>query len=267
MREGRVPAAMWFVVSAVMLLIVCQTGANFLAAGGGEDLPGEASEGACVAGARRGVTRRFSEIDVATDEGEAASALPSVVGVPTAQGTERSKKRTRIDDTQVDSVDTASDAGAAEVAGAAGANPDTITTFSFRLGHLHEIPGDVMRFSHLIAQDLSFNKLKCLPAEFRSFRLEDLDLRGNCLDCVPEELRGMTSLQKLDLEQNLIEILPDSSPLWSLTELTELCPNACGLRALSKALGQLTNLRVLDLGGNELACALRCALSGPSGEA
>ena len=67
---------------------------------------------------------------------------------------------------------------------------------------------------------------------------------------LPESLRQLTHLQKLDLSNNQLTTLPDW--LGSLTQLDKLIISSNHLTTLPDTIGQLGKLRLLDLSSNQL---------------
>jgi Leucine-rich repeat (LRR) protein len=93
--------------------------------------------------------------------------------------------------------------------------------------------------------------LDSLPQSLRSLTtLTRLDVNGSRLTVLPDWLGGLTGLTSLGLSRNRLTTLPDW--LGNLTGLTELFVGGNQLSGLPESLGNLTALRRLDLSGNRL---------------
>lgn len=79
-----------------------------------------------------------------------------------------------------------------------------------------------------------------------------LDLSGLQLHSVPHEIAKLSStLVKLDLSNNNLQVLPDS--VTSLVNLTHLDIQSNQLTSLPDSIGRLVNLKVFNVSGNSLA--------------
>ena len=132
--------------------------------------------------------------------------------------------------------------------------------------HLPGLPKLVTeRLNYVQKLDLSHNKIAALPDLSRFTALEELDLTGNLLETLPEELGTVTTLRSLALNGNVLTALPRS--LGQLGQLERLELNNNNLEALPKELGRLSHLEVLMLSGNKLCelpdslGALRCLVN------
>lgn len=95
--------------------------------------------------------------------------------------------------------------------------------------------------------------LRALPAlvdKVRTGHRTDIVLEGCGLTAVPEALRGLTLLRRLDLGDNRLTALP--AWLGELTGLELLTLRANRLGVLPDSVGALAGLRVLDIGHNRL---------------
>jgi Leucine-rich repeat (LRR) protein len=100
--------------------------------------------------------------------------------------------------------------------------------------------------------NLNGRALDSLPESLRSLTtLARLDVNANRLTVLPDWLGGLTSLTSLGLSGNQLAALPDW--LGNLTGLTELWVGGNQLSGLPESLGNLTALRRLGLSGNQLA--------------
>lgn len=127
---------------------------------------------------------------------------------------------------------------------------------------LPESLGQLTQLRELVAY---FNKLNTIPAGIgRLAKLKVLSVSGNHLTSLPSEIGDLQNLTELYIAQNDIERLPDAvGNLGQLRKLIvgghELSLNAHWsasgrnrLTVLPESLGQLTQLRTLDLSNNEL---------------
>ncbi|CAD5233657.1 unnamed protein product [Bursaphelenchus xylophilus] len=142
---------------------------------------------------------------------------------------------------------------------------------------LKEFPTDALAgndISDLIKADISSNCISQLPITICELRsLETLEFRSNALRTIPPAISSMVSLTYLDLSDNHLTELPDALftlPLRVLllsrnrlqtlsVEIRHLAPtieeidlSANKIRVLPNGLSALTELRVLNLRGNQL---------------
>ena len=110
-----------------------------------------------------------------------------------------------------------------------------------------DIPGQIARYTHVTRVQLSYNEIARIPPELCGLPVEHLDLRGNRLTALPEEIRGLTRLVDLNLEGNPIAALPDA--LCELGQLAALDLQALPIKELPEGVGQLSALRYLNLQG------------------
>jgi Leucine-rich repeat (LRR) protein len=95
--------------------------------------------------------------------------------------------------------------------------------------------------------------LRALPAlvdKVRTGRRTDIVLAGCGLTAVPEALRGLTLLRRLDLGDNRLTAVP--AWLGELTGLERLTLRANRLGVLPDSVGALARLQMLDIGHNRL---------------
>ncbi len=121
--------------------------------------------------------------------------------------------------------------------------------------------------------DMSFNELSRLPRIPYMQGVRSMDLSGNALDHIPQELYGATTLRALDLRGNLLTTLrgvqwakfrsldeldlggnqlTDLGSLRGLEGLVSLDLSDNQLKALPPEIGRLKSLRRLDLSRNQL---------------
>ena len=100
-------------------------------------------------------------------------------------------------------------------------------------------------------QSLGQNQLTALPESLRNLaNLTRLDLGRNQLTVLPESLGNLANLTMLDLSENQLTTLPES--LCNLANLTELYLFENQLTVLPESLCNLVNLMELVLFGNQL---------------
>lgn len=171
-------------------------------------------------------------------------------------------------------------------------NLTSLTVLNLDQNALEELPDEIGDLSSLQELDIGHNQLQLLPGSISKLTLlRKLDAAHNALNQVPETINRLTALQKLKLSNNRIRALPSiialqalqtlqlqynflTAPpnLSSLTALVEcnlsfnniqhatqlpsslqrLRISHCQIQALPDELGDLTQLRELDISGNAL---------------
>ncbi len=122
---------------------------------------------------------------------------------------------------------------------------DTVRTYRNLEKALKE-PDKVFRL------DLSGQKLKSLPEEIYTFKnLNALDLSGNKLKELPERLSELVHLQELRVSRNKLVQLP--AGLCKLAHLKRIDVSRNALVGLPKCIGALTEMVSMDLWDNDLA--------------
>lgn len=96
---------------------------------------------------------------------------------------------------------------------------------------------------------LSYCELKEIPeAVFQIKKLQDLVLLGNHLKTLPTEIENLQQLEYLNVASNQLKSLPDS--VFNLPALQSLyVQRNYGLKEISPAIGDLSNLQQLDISG------------------
>ena len=128
------------------------------------------------------------------------------------------------------------------------------------LGELKAIPLSIACLPHLKGLDVSQSGLTDLPLAANAFiSIERLLIGKNEFDKFPEAIRGMKRLKVLRISDNYI----DDIPPWigDLKALENLYLNDCELETLPEPLWQLTQLKRLDLAGNERLTTLGKGIS------
>ncbi|XP_077869914.1 uncharacterized protein LOC144362659, partial [Saccoglossus kowalevskii] len=101
--------------------------------------------------------------------------------------------------------------------------------------------------------DLSYGKHKSIDLSrlglYKHLRI--LNLSGNGLTIVPQEIGECHELQKLNLSFNKFAKIPDS--LCALEQLTELYMESNALTAIPDEISKLKNLKILNLNNNNIA--------------
>ncbi|KAG2486470.1 hypothetical protein HYH03_014917 [Edaphochlamys debaryana] len=109
--------------------------------------------------------------------------------------------------------------------------------------------------------DLTECGLREVPREVLELtELEELQLSGNQLSCLPEGISRLTALRRLGLAGNGLEALP--AGLGALTALEGLWLHGNRLRELPQELGRLSGLKALSLAGNCIQSVPPGALAG-----
>ncbi|KAJ3372074.1 hypothetical protein GGF31_002336 [Allomyces arbusculus] len=118
----------------------------------------------------------------------------------------------------------------------------TVDVLSLRGRKIQALPEGVFRqFDHLVALDLSSNKLKNLPASLaRLVSLRDLNVRENCLAELPVELQALEHLQVLNVSINELAAIPPW--IHELKELHYLDIRTNKITHLPLELGMLSKL-------------------------
>ncbi|NUR57392.1 MAG: hypothetical protein HOV87_01565 [Catenulispora sp.] len=109
----------------------------------------------------------------------------------------------------------------------------------------------VPHLSKGMGQRAALHALPAVVDEVRNGRRTDIKLEGCGLTAVPEELRGLTRLRRLDLGENRLTSVPEW--LGELGGLEVLVLRANRLAGLPESVGDLAGLGVLDIGHNRLA--------------
>lgn len=100
--------------------------------------------------------------------------------------------------------------------------------------------------------DLRGEGLRVLPDEIgKLIRLNKLRLDRNDLDALPVEIGRLTNLEQLDLDSNQLSLLP--AEIGQLTNLERLTLGGNKLSALPAEIGQLVNLEWLALSSNQVS--------------
>ena len=104
---------------------------------------------------------------------------------------------------------------------------------------------------HITGISLFSCGLSTIPKIIESFSsLNEIYLRGNNLDSIPDELCSLPVLEILDLSENQLKELPDL--IRSLSKLRELHLESNQLNNLPASFGDLISLELLDLSENQL---------------
>ncbi len=99
--------------------------------------------------------------------------------------------------------------------------------------------------------DLSGDRLKVLPEDVRKFKnLNSLELRNNKLKELPEWIGELEFLQEIDLGHNKLEVFP--AAVCKLKHLKKLVASQNEIPSLPGCIGGLEKLVVLDLWSNDI---------------
>jgi len=109
----------------------------------------------------------------------------------------------------------------------------------------------VERMNFVKNLDLSLNKFSLFPDLSRFSVLEELNLTGNMLAQLPEEIGTATTLRVLLLNGNVLKTLPHS--IGKLEALEKMEINNNELVELPKEIGRLSLLETLSIAGNPIS--------------
>eukprot|EP00004_Rigifila_ramosa_P021234 TRINITY_DN5608_c2_g1_i1.p1 TRINITY_DN5608_c2_g1~~TRINITY_DN5608_c2_g1_i1.p1 ORF type:complete len:1185 (+),score=262.03 TRINITY_DN5608_c2_g1_i1:3-3557(+) len=113
--------------------------------------------------------------------------------------------------------------------------------------NLKQLPPKVLRDTHLEKLYLSNNSIAHLPSLARLSKLQVLQVIGNHLGAVPDDLGVLTNLLELNLSLNRVVALPE---LGGLIKLRELCLSSNRLTSVPASIFQLPALMSLNLAYN-----------------
>ncbi|XP_015906556.1 leucine-rich repeat-containing protein 47 [Parasteatoda tepidariorum] len=142
---------------------------------------------------------------------------------------------------------------------------------------LEELPNTIGQLTNLTRLVISYNKLLKLPAEVKNLKkLKFLDVSHNMLSELPEGLSDLSELQSLNASFNNINKVPSVSLLTKLVSLnishnkfeelpvticdsnlihfTDISANNNLISSIPTEIGNISNLKVLDLGENQITC-------------
>jgi len=109
----------------------------------------------------------------------------------------------------------------------------------------------VERMNFIQNLDLSINKFAAFPDLSRFSVLEELNLMGNMLSALPEEIGTAKTLRILNLNGNVLKTLPHG--IGNLLTLEKLEINNNELVELPKEIGRLSLLETLSIAGNPIS--------------
>lgn len=123
---------------------------------------------------------------------------------------------------------------------------------SFSDQKLEKFPPELTKVvGNLRNLDLSGNKIKILPENIGSFKmLKTLTMSKNQLDCIPQDTGKLTKLENLNLSFNLLQSIPMS--LQQLKNLKEVHLDHNKLTSFPMALLGLKQLNLVDLSANSI---------------
>jgi internalin A len=111
----------------------------------------------------------------------------------------------------------------------------------------------IFQLHNLTLLDLNFNQLTKIPFQFTSFsKLSSLLLYGNKVEVIPVHLNKLTSLQKLNLSENKVNLIESKAfeGLHSMRQL--LLPYNSISSIYDGAFASMTSLHTLVLNNNQL---------------
>jgi Leucine-rich repeat (LRR) protein len=130
-------------------------------------------------------------------------------------------------------------------------NLTNLTNLVLHSNKIRELPPTLGKLRSLKVLDLSRNKLETIPNEITKLSLlSTLNLASNMLSVFPCMSQN-TKLSVLDLSGNEFEEFPDIC-YTDLVHLTEVKLNGNKLKVVPPTVKNLSSLKVLDLGDNEL---------------
>jgi len=132
-------------------------------------------------------------------------------------------------------------------------HPAWVRSLSLHHNLLNQLPASITVFSHLTALDLSNNQLIDLPQNFGSLsELRVLVAKHNQLETFsfPKTFNQLTKLEILNLSGNRLEEMPQQ--ILDLPNLKALYAGGNRLQSIPCRLGDLISLEILYLGGNQL---------------
>ncbi|XP_020800690.1 leucine-rich repeat-containing protein 40 [Drosophila serrata] len=114
------------------------------------------------------------------------------------------------------------------------------------------VPTNISQYSKLLILNLSGNLLRELPIEVAGLQLlRELDISHNRFDHLPRCIYELQSLSKLLAHDNRIKSIDASDQgLGAMTSLETLNLNNNDIEMVPPLLGNLTNIKQLDLWGN-----------------
>jgi len=125
---------------------------------------------------------------------------------------------------------------------------DTLDLHGLGLTELPPLPAELLSLRRL---DLSGNRLQAVPDEvFRLTQLEELNLAGNRITQLDPKIGTLHALRSLDLSENRLSTLP--SELAGCTNLETLSLFDNQFSTLPAVVHELVALRSLDLAGNRI---------------
>jgi len=130
-------------------------------------------------------------------------------------------------------------------------NKNTAKVLSLIDYGLTEFPGEILELRNLEYLDLDGNKLKILPEDVDKLtRLTGLYLYDNDLHTLPANVQHLRKLKALSLASNQFENIPPE--IFALEKIEELDLSGNRLQVLPPGIGALKNLRILALNENSL---------------
>jgi hypothetical protein len=112
------------------------------------------------------------------------------------------------------------------------------------------LPRAIGCFTRLRMLSLQNNLLNSLPMEMGRLPLRGLNLHRNHFKAIPEVFSLLQGVEELDLSNNDIEDLTETSPLWRMRSLEKLDLSYNRITKLPDQFSRLRSLKTLDLRGN-----------------
>ena len=115
---------------------------------------------------------------------------------------------------------------------------------------LKHIPKEITILKKIESFYLSNNKITEIPDLSDLSNLQRINLYNNRLKILPKEIGNLINLEELDLSNNLLEEIPKE--IGNLSNLKELFLQHNLLKEIPQEIGKLSNLHRLFLNGNKL---------------
>ena len=116
-------------------------------------------------------------------------------------------------------------------------------------------PGACGKMKRLRRLYMSGCGLTCLPEDLdQMVNLETLDLRGNSLSHLGNNLKNMTKLTYVLLAENPFESLEEEFPFDTLVNIECLYLGRTNMKTLPGGIGQMVKIKEISLYGNQLEC-------------
>ncbi|WP_431689394.1 leucine-rich repeat domain-containing protein [Hahella sp. NBU794] len=143
------------------------------------------------------------------------------------------------------------------------ANPESVKRLRLHCADLTELPDELSWLTNLEYLELSFNNFEALPSVVCKLRqLKKLHIRHNKLRHLNDELGELQNLKMIHMPNNAdIDSATVFIQLAKIPNLERLSLGNCGIHKIDASIGDFTQLKVLNLYGNQIA-DLPCEMFG-----